>query len=205
METLAADLTVIRFTLHRAKPNLMLLKNQMTALYPLLLVLLGAGCERDVALDSRAAEWSEATPTMDKSSASSTRSGDGTPILKAVRTAESARADRVAFEFNGQGLPAWEVKYINPPVRDCGSGEPVAVAGKAWLQVHLVGAQAHTETGEPATEPRRRAVNHKVLRELVRTCDFEGNVTWVAGLVSRNSYTPLVLTEPSRLMINIAH
>lgn len=144
-------------------------------------------------------------PTIGKSSADATRTDAGTTILRAVRTGEHAGSERLAFEFDGAGLPAWQVEYVDRPLRDCGSGEPVPVAGDAWLQVQFVGAQAHTDAGEPTSGPRRRTVNQSVMRELVRTCDFEGHVTWVVGVASPNAYTPRVMAAPSRLVIDIAH
>ena len=145
------------------------------------------------------------TPTIGKSSADATRQEDGTPILRAVRIGEHSGSDRLAFEFDGAGLPAWHVEYVDRPVQDCGTGESVPIAGDAWLQIRFVGAQAHTDAGEPTSGPRRRTVNQPVLRELVRTCDFEGQVTWVVGVDSPNAYTPRVMVAPSRLVIDIAH
>lgn len=144
------------------------------------------------------------SPTIGKSSADATGT-EGTSILRDVRTGVHPGADRVAFEFEGAGLPAWEVEYVDRPVRDCGSGDAVPVAGDAWLEIRFVGAQAHTDAGVPTSGPRRRTVNQPVMRELVRTCDFEGYVTWVVGVASPNAYTPRVMTAPSRLVIDIAH
>lgn len=62
----------------------------------------------------------------------------------------------------------------------------------------LCGAQAHTDAGVPTSGPRRRTVNQPVMLELVRTCDFEGHVTWVVGVGSPNAYTPQVMAAPSR-------
>ncbi|MCA1713699.1 MAG: hypothetical protein LC715_00725 [Gammaproteobacteria bacterium] len=143
-------------------------------------------------------------PTIAPSAADSTRSGGDIPILRAVRVGQQPGADRLVFEFDGAGLPAWRVEYVDRPVRDCGSGDTVPVAGDAWLQIRFSGANAHTEAGEGTSGPRRRAVNLPVLRELVRTCDFEAEVIWVAGVGSPNRYTPRVLADPSRLVIDIA-
>lgn len=142
--------------------------------------------------------------TIGKSSADATRK-DGTSILRDLRTGVHPGADRVAFEFEGAGLPAWEVEYVDRPVRDCGSGDAVPVAGDAWLEIRFIGAQAHTDAGVPTSGPRRRKVDQPVMLELVRTCDFEGHVTWVVGVGSPNAYTPQVLAAPSRLVIDIAH
>ena len=56
------------------------------------------------------------------------------PILRAVRVGLQPHAERVVFEFNDTKLPAWQVEYVDRPVRDCGSGDAVPVAGEAWLQ-----------------------------------------------------------------------
>ncbi len=144
-------------------------------------------------------------PTIGESHSGSTRSAGDLPILRAVRVGQQPAADRLVFEFDGTGLPGWRIEYVDRPVRDCGSGEPVPVAGDAWLQIRFDGAQAHSEAGEGTSGPRRRAPNQPVLRELVRTCDFEGEVTWVAGVGRPNPYTPRVLAAPARLVVDIAH
>jgi hypothetical protein len=125
--------------------------------------------------------------------------------LREVRVGQHADADRIVFEFEGNGLPAWKLEYVDQPVRDCGTGDPVPVAGDGWLQVSFTGARAHTEAGEPTSGPRRRKVDQPVVQELVSTCDFEGHVTWVAGVVSPEMFTPQVLSNPSRLVIDVSH
>ena len=127
------------------------------------------------------------------------------PVLRAVRSAKQDGFDRLTFEFDTDGLPAWNVEYVDKPVVNCGSGEPVKVAGDAFLQIRFTGAQAHSESGKSTSGPRRRPLAQVVARELVRTCDFEGEVTWVIGLVRPNPYTPRVMSQPSRLVIDIAH
>ena len=127
------------------------------------------------------------------------------PVLRAVRSARQPGFDRVVFEFDTAGLPAWNVEYVDKPVLECGSGEPVKVAGDAWLQIRFTGAQAHTEQGKSTSGPRRRPLAQAVAKELVRICDFEGEVTWVIGVSRPNPYTPRIMTAPSRLVIDIAH
>ena len=126
------------------------------------------------------------------------------PVLRAVRNGKQPEADRVVFEFESK-LPAWQVEYVDRPVRDCGSGDAVQVAGDAWLQVRFTGAQAHTEKGVATGGARRRSLAQPIARELVRTCDFEGEVTWVIGVARPNAYTAKTMTAPYRLVIDIAH
>lgn len=127
------------------------------------------------------------------------------PVLRAVRSARQPGHDRLVFEFGGKRLPRWDVRFVEPPVQDCGSGDTVPVAGRAWLQVRFTGAQAHSEQGRSTSGPRRRKLPLKIGRELVRSCDFEGEVTWVVGLNSRTTYKARTLGTPSRLVIDIAH
>lgn len=145
------------------------------------------------------------TATTGASKGSATSRSRQAPVLRAVRSAKQAGFDRLVFEFDTAGLPAWNVEYVDKPVLDCGSGEPVKVAGDAWLQVRFSGAHAHTEKGKPTSGPRRRPLAQTIARELVRICDFEGEVTWVIGVSRPNPYTPRIMSAPSRLVIDIAH
>ena len=145
------------------------------------------------------------TATTAASSAEATSTGSEVPVLRAVRVGQHDGHDRLVFEFDGDGLPAWRVEYVDRPVTDCGAGQAVAVAGEAWLQVRFSGAHAHTPAGQPTSGPRQRLVDQPVLRELERTCDFEAEVAWVAGLARATAYRPRVLREPARLVIDIAH
>lgn len=181
--------------------------------YALLVAVLCVGCskqkdpvESGMPAATKTAETIPAPDTTGVSVVGRTNSGYAIQILRDVRTGIQPGMDRIVFEFNDAGLPEWEVKYVEQPlIVDCGSGDPVQVAGDAWLQITFRGAQAHTEAGVATSGPRRRDVNQSVLRELVRTCDFEGEVTWIAGVVREKEYIPRALAGPSRLVIDIAH
>ena len=127
------------------------------------------------------------------------------PILRALRVGEQPGADRIVFEFDGDGLPAWSISYVDRPVYECGSGHVVRLPGDAWLQVRFMGAQAHTAQGESTTGPKLRAFGMTNLVALARVCDFEGEVTWVAAVKRPAGYTPRVLDAPARLAVDLAH
>jgi hypothetical protein len=124
-------------------------------------------------------------------------------LLRVVRTASREKFDRVVFEFEGARLPGYHVEYVDRPVRQCGSGEVVPVAGDAWLRVRLTPANAHTEAGEATVKDRARRLNYPNLKELKSLCDFEAEVEWVLGLASPNRYRVLELTNPARLVIDV--
>src|SRR5690606_24790448 len=60
--------------------------------------------------------------------------------------------DRIVFEFEAPAEePSWRVGYVEPPVRQDGSGDPVAVEGTAFLELRLTPASGVDLSGE---EPR---------------------------------------------------
>ena len=125
--------------------------------------------------------------------------------LRDVRTARHLNFDRVVFEFTGDTLPGFHVEYIDRPIRQCGSGNVVNIAGDGWLRVRLTPAQAHTDAGEATVKDRRRVLGYPVLKELESICDFEADVEWVLGLSSPNRYRVLELSSPARLVVDVKH
>lgn len=125
-------------------------------------------------------------------------------ILRDVRAASQDGFDRVVFELDG-AVPGYRVEYVDRPVLQCGSGEPVEVAGDGWLQVRLTPAQAHTEAGEPTVRERERHLSLPIVKELQSTCDFEADVTWVLGVASPNRYRVQELSDPARLIVDVRH
>lgn len=124
--------------------------------------------------------------------------------LQSVRAARHEGFDRVVFEFAGS-LPGYRVEYIDKPVRRCGTGDAVEVAGQGWLKVRMTPAQAHDEKGRPTagkTEPRPGL---PILQQLEATCDFEGELSWVLGVAKPNRYRVLELKDPPRLVVDVRH
>ncbi len=127
----------------------------------------------------------------------------GPVVLRAVRLASHPGFDRVVFEFEGGNLPGYKIEYVDRPVRQCGSGDVVRVAGDGWLSVRLTPAQAHTEAGKPTVTERNKRPNLPVLKEMKIICDFEADVEWILGLASPNRYRVLELNGPTRLVVDI--
>jgi hypothetical protein len=155
--------------------------------------------------DTATAVTGKPVATMGATKGASTGSGKRSAVLLAVRHAVQPGFDRIVFEFDKSGLASWRASYVDAPVLGCGSGEPERVAGAAFLQISFFPADAHNEEGKPTRTPRRQKLSLPVARELVRTCDFEGEVIYVIGVAKRNAYTPRPMSDPSRLAIDIAH
>lgn len=130
-------------------------------------------------------------------------SATGVATLTDVRAARHDKFDRVVFEFAGSALPSYHVEYVDRPVRSCGSGDVVPLAGDGYLLVRFQPARAHTDAGEATVKDRERRPNLSVLKELKLICDFEAEVSWVMGLASPNRYRAIDLSAPPRLVIDI--
>jgi hypothetical protein len=126
-------------------------------------------------------------------------------MLSAVRTGRHDGFDRIVFEFKGPDLPGYHIEYIDKPVRACGSGDVVPLAGDGWLQMRFEPARAHTDEGKATIGFRELASKHPNLLEIKSTCDFEAQVEWVAGVGSPNAFRVLELKEPTRLAVDIKH
>jgi hypothetical protein len=127
----------------------------------------------------------------------------GAATLQAIRVAGHADFDRIVLDFGAGPLPGHHVEYVDRPVRQCGSGDVVELAGDAWLSIRVEPANAHTEEGRPTVAERSRTPGLPVIRELKLTCDFEAQVEWVAGVSSPNPYRIFTLEQPARLVVDV--
>lgn len=136
------------------------------------------------------------------------RGGDIATLLSARTSPPSVDGvERLVFEFDGESVPRYEMAYLEPPYVQCGSGHPVTVAGDAVLQLRLRGTRAHAESAEqilPTVTERDRKLDQPLLRQLILTCDFEGEVEWLLGLTSRLPFRILELESPARLVVDFS-
>jgi len=131
----------------------------------------------------------------------------GTPprVLRAVAAASAPGYDRVVFEFAADTVPGYHVEYTTKPVRRCGSGDSVAVAGAGRLVVRFEPAQAHDERGNPTAAARERTLGLPAVTDLKLICDFEGQVEWVLGVTMAGPYRVLDSAGPGRVVVDIRH
>ncbi|HJR52551.1 MAG TPA: hypothetical protein VJ982_02430, partial [Gemmatimonadota bacterium] len=143
-----------------------------------------------------AASWTSGVVDM--------RPEGGISTLVSVRAAPNEGFDRVVWELEG-ALPGAHVEYVDEPVRACGSGEPVALPGDAWLEVRMSPANAHTDAGRATLAEHRRATGLPVVLEIVQTCDFEAVVSWVLAVRSPEPFRLTRLDAPPRLAVDVRH
>jgi hypothetical protein len=104
------------------------------------------------------------------------------PVLLAIRSAAHPEGgyDRIVFDFQGQ-LPGYQVRYVSQVVED-GSGRPVTVPGRHWLEITFRPAQAHTDAGSPTVTERARTLGYPMLKAYAIVGDFEAVVSVALGL-----------------------
>lgn len=123
-------------------------------------------------------------------------------VLTGIRSARHDGFDRVVFDF-AEPLPAADaVRYVDHVTAD-GSGQPVAVAGRAFLVVRFEQAQAHTDAGSPTIAARRLSPNLPVISEIVEAGDYEGYVTIALGLTAKVPFRVFELANPSRIVVDV--
>jgi hypothetical protein len=134
----------------------------------------------------------------------------GIPVaaLVDVRVGSHDGFDRIVLEFEGDQAPSYRVTYVDPPIREDGSGHEVDIDGRAFLELRLSPAGGVDLSGPEPVETydgpdRFTPEGTAVLSELVRTGDFEANLAWVAGLQGRAPFAVGVLESPIRLVVDV--
>jgi hypothetical protein len=118
----------------------------------------------------------------------------GTANLTDVQLTSGDCTDVVTFTFTATSpdAPGYRVEYQPGPITQDASGEPVTVAGGAYLVVRFEPAYGYDfEQGQPTyTGPTRiPAPGAFFVREVVQTGDFEAVLTWVIGVDQQRGYT----------------
>jgi len=118
-----------------------------------------------------------------------------------VRVGAHPGYDRIVFEFAGSGRPQLTVGVAQPPFVEDASGRTIKVAGNAFLSLKLFDASGYpTYTGPSSFSP-----GYPNLVALVNAGDFEGYVTWIAGLHGGGApcFAVSTLSAPTRIVIDI--
>lgn len=143
-----------------------------------------------------------------------TKGGGDAPtrLLTDVRVGAHGCYDRVTFELkpqNGEadGPVAWKASYEPAPITEDGSGRPVQVKGTAFLVVTMSATGADlSQEAAPATytgPASIEAADTTRIRQVRRTGDFEGVLTWVIGLDRRRPFQVSTQDTPARVIVDV--
>lgn len=128
--------------------------------------------------------------------------------LTDVRLAGHEGFDRFVLELDGDEPPAYRIGYVDPPIRQDGSGRPVEVDGGAVLSVRLTPA---TGVDLTSTEPVQtyagpdavEAPYVEVIAEAVAVSDFEAQLTWAIGVDEERPFAVAFFEDPLRLVVDV--
>ena len=122
--------------------------------------------------------------------------------LTSVDVAHHQGFDRVVFRFGGAGtgLPGYSISLASGPLHHDGAGAPVALEGSAAIVAKMIYATGWgTYQGPTTITPGLPSVV-----QLTQTGDFEGYLTWTIGLRAQAPFRVLALSEPDRIVVDVA-
>ena len=130
--------------------------------------------------------------------------------LEEVEIGVHADYERVVFTFTDESsVPAWRVAYADE-ITQPGSGNPVDVAGEAFLHVVLSGGTGVDMTGETFEEVytgpdqlQGEDAGAAVVNEVVLAGDFEAVMEWGIGLDEQRPFRAFALSDPARVVVDI--
>jgi hypothetical protein len=128
--------------------------------------------------------------------------GDSIGYGTAVRVGSQEGYDRVVFEFSGSGEPSYQVQYTDSPVAQ-GSGDPVQVAGDAYLEVSITTVDVPSGTSTPTmTTPDTAGTVFAQVEGIWG--GFEGyGQTFVGIDGGERPFHVEVLQDPMRLVVDV--
>jgi hypothetical protein len=134
--------------------------------------------------------------------------GSETALLERIAVGRHEGFDRVVFQFRNH-LPGYRVEYVQPPLKEDGSGNPVEIQGGAIVLVRMEQASGFDLTTDEGVMvykgPKRiegSAAGTSIVRELARTGDFEAVLSWAVGLEERVDFRVRTASSPDRLIID---
>lgn len=107
--------------------------------------------------------------------------------------------DRVIFEFEGE-VASYVIGYVAQVVED-GTGEAVSLEGAAFIQVDLINVPDEPRAPQGTVTPELPAI----VQIVGAGAGLDNTAHYGIGTPEAAGFRVLTLTEPSRLVIDIAH
>ncbi|MFF5444893.1 hypothetical protein [Streptomyces sp. NPDC012888] len=127
-----------------------------------------------------------------------------TPQVVNARWGGHCTFDRLVIDVKGY-VPEVGVRRAAKLYYD-GSGKPVPLAGKYFLEIRLHPAQAHDDAGRSVYRgPKLLRIWLPKLKGIAMTGDYEGYVTFGAAFDTYPVYKSHRLHGPERFVLDVAH
>ncbi|MBT2451628.1 hypothetical protein J7F03_32135 [Streptomyces sp. ISL-43] len=135
---------------------------------------------------------------------SSLSSASSTALVVNARWGGHCTYDRLVVDLRGR-VPAVTVTPVPKLVYD-GSGKPVPLAGRYFLEIRLNPAAGHDDAGRNVYHgPKVLKIYLPKLKGVALTGDYEGYVTLSAAFDTKPAFTSFKLHGPERFVLDIAH
>jgi hypothetical protein len=125
------------------------------------------------------------------------------PTVTGLRVGRHATYDRVVFDIDNPVVRDIRVRYVDV-VRQDGSGAPVRLAGKAFIQVTLGGATGIDDDAALTFSPTDVKPRFPTLKEVRFVSSFEGYTTFGLGVSKKVGFRVFELPDPYRVVVDVA-
>lgn len=133
-----------------------------------------------------------------------TASVSATPLVVNARWGGHCTYDRIVVDLQGY-VPEVTVTPVPNLVYD-GSGKPVPLAGRYFLEIRLHPAAGHDDAGNNVyLGPKLLKIYLPKLKGIALTGDYEGYVTFGAAFDTKPAYSSFKLHSPERFVLDVAH
>ncbi|WP_394841875.1 hypothetical protein LZC95_32970 [Pendulispora brunnea] len=128
------------------------------------------------------------------------------PDFKTLKVAKQSGFDRSTFQFD-TGIPGYDVRYVTNPAQ-CASGDPIRVAGAAYIQVQIQPANAYDlETEKPTYSPASIVdvkPNLASVKQLKMSCPgIEAETSYIIGVGAKKNFRVTELKNPPRIVVDV--
>jgi hypothetical protein len=123
----------------------------------------------------------------------------GAARLTGISVGRHPAFDRIVFRFNG-GIPGYRIQYTDQVLNDP-KGNQVPLPGRTLLHIVFHSASGYQSyRGPDVISP-----DYPTLLQLRTAGDFEGYLSFGAGLSSRTGFHVRTFTQPDRVVVDVAH
>ncbi|MEU7063148.1 hypothetical protein [Streptomyces sp. NPDC046161] len=131
-------------------------------------------------------------------------SAASTTLVTNARWGGHCTYDRLVIDLQGAAPPV-TVTPVSELVYD-GSGKPVPLPGRYFLEIRLHPAAAHDSAGHNVyVGPALQQIDLPKLKGIAKTGDFEGYVTFGAAFDTPPASNTSVLHSPERFVLDFPH